>query len=207
MRRELPIALTAICGLLMIGDFFLNVQFLHDAAKIVQSGGVILAAFSLGLASFNLLRIHGGNVQKQRSNWIYSLILVAALIVTVALGLSKGPSSPTYKYWYDNVLSPCSATVYAMTAFYITSAAYRAFRARSLEATLLLVTAAVLMLGNAPIGEMIFGGFPKWASWIMNVVNMAGQRGILIGSGIGAIAGGMRTILGIERSQVGGTSS
>jgi len=190
----------------MIGDFFLNVEALHNLALIAQNGGVIIAAFALGLASINLLQIHGRNISQKRPGWIYSGILFASLLVTVMLGIIKGASSSTYQYWYGNVLTPSSATVYAMTAFYITSAAYRAFRARSIEASLLLVTAAILMLGNAPIGEMIFKGFPSWARWIMNVVNMAGQRGIMIGAGVGAIASGMRTILGIDRSHAGGAN-
>jgi hypothetical protein len=206
VKRTAPLVITAFFGLLMVFDFFLDIEPLHNLALVSQNGGVIIAAFALGLASVNLLQVHGSNVAKRRPDWIYSGILILALLSTVVLGLTQGASSPSYQYWYESVLTPSSATVYAMTAFYITSAAYRAFRARSLEASLLLVTAAILMLGNAPIGEMIFGGFPAWARWIMNVVNMAGQRGIMIGAGIGAVASGMRTILGIDRSHAGGAN-
>jgi hypothetical protein len=203
LRRELPRAIVLILGILMIADFFLSIPALQELAKQVQNGVIVVAAFSLGLACVNLLRIHGKNVSDRKGKWGYSLALIAALLVTAGLGIVVGPNHNAYKFVFDNIQTPCSATVYAMTAFYMASAAYRTFRARSLEAGLLLVSAAILMLGRAPLGEMIFSGFPGWADWLMNVVNLAGQRGILIGSGIGAIAAGMRTLVGIDRRQTG----
>jgi hypothetical protein len=94
--------------------------------------------------------------------------------------------------------------MFALLAFYIASAAFRAFRIRSFEAMLLAVAAVLVMLGRVPIGEAIWNGLPKIADWIMNVPNNAAKRAILIGAALGAIATGLKVILGLERNYLGG---
>lgn len=94
--------------------------------------------------------------------------------------------------------------MYALLVFYIASAAFRAFRARNIEATLMLSAAILVMIGRVPIGMAVSNMFPKLANWIMCVPNSAGQRGIIIGATIGVIAVGLKTILGIERSYLRG---
>jgi hypothetical protein len=39
--------------------------------------------------------------------------------------------------------------------------------------------------------------------WIMNYPNLAGQRAIMIGIGLGVVAMSLRLILGIERTYLG----
>ncbi len=118
-----------------------------------------------------------------------------------------------FMWMYQNLFVPMQATMFSILAFYIASAAYRAFRARTREATVLLVTAIVVMLGRVPLGAMLipykpWGGqveFLPWLTeWILNNPSMAAQRGIMIGIGLGMIATSLRIIFGIERTYMGG---
>ncbi len=100
------------------------------------------------------------------------------------------------------------ATMFAMLAFYVASAAFRAFRARNAEATLLLLTATIVMLWRVPMGEGLFIAIhPKLPNlintYIMGGVNVAVQRGIIIGAALGASATSLRIMLGIERTYMG----
>jgi hypothetical protein len=70
--------------------------------------------------------------------------------------------------------------MFALLAFFVASAAFRAFRARNAEAALLLVSAIIILIGRAPMG-----------------------RAIMLGAAIGALATGLRVILGLERSHLG----
>lgn len=208
MKRELPIAIAFMVGLLMCASFFFSYKPLSQASSMVENWGVIVAAFALGLASVNLVQIHLRRIMRGTGlDWLYSGSLIFSMLGMAILGIIKGPTYKTYQFWFDALFVPGQATVYAMTGFFIASAAYRAFRVRNIEAAILLVSAAILMLANVPIGQMMWKRMPEIGSWLMNVPNLAGQRGMMIGAGIGGIASGLRVLLGIEKSYLGGSSS
>ena len=106
-------------------------------------------------------------------------------------------------FFYNNLYSPLSVAVVALTIFFIATASLRAITARNTGAAILLVAAVFVMLAAIPIGDAISAQIPKWADWINKIPNMAGQRGILVTSAIGSIAFGLRVLLGLERTQFG----
>lgn len=114
-----------------------------------------------------------------------------------------GREGRVFVWIYDHIFSPSNATMFALLAFFVASAAFRAFRARNLEAALLLGAAILMMLGRAPLGRAISDVFPDLAQWILDVPSNGGRRAIMMGAAIGAIATALRIILGIERSHLG----
>ena len=64
------------------------------------------------------------------------------------------------KWLYEYIYTPLSATMFALLAFFVASASYRAFRIRNFEATLLLVAGVLLMLGRVPLGNTAY--IPWW---------------------------------------------
>ncbi len=109
---------------------------------------------------------------------------------------------------YDYIYVPLQATMFALLAFFVASASYRAFRARNKEATLLLVAGFIVMLGRVPVGEAFsidgYLSFSQMSQFIMSVPAMSVQSGIMIGVALGVISTSLRLILGIERSHLGG---
>ena len=118
----------------------------------------------------------------------------------------KNPADWVFQFIY----TPLQATMFSLLAFFIASAAFRAFRMRTLEAGLLLIAGVLVIIGRVPLGQFDWGiarsefGFHTIMQWIMNVPNTAAMRGIMMGAAMGVIVMGMKVILGIERSYLGG---
>ena len=210
MRREVPIAITFIVGIVMLLDSFTTDGIFNPMADEVSTWIIILSAMLVGLATVNLFRIHGNNVARKRPGWFNSAALLAMLVGYAFIGIVNRSYpeneffADLYQKLFDHVQSPLGAAMFAIIAFYIASASYRAFRARSMEATVLLISAIILMLGRAPIGELIWSQFPAVGDWMMTIINTTGQRAITIGSAIGMFITSMRVLLGLERGHLGG---
>ena len=124
-------------------------------------------------------------------------------VARAPLPMVFGLDGRLYTWTYNYIFAPCNATMFALLAFYIASAGFRAFRARNTEAALLLGAGIILLLGRAPIGRLIYDSLPEVANWIIDVPNNAGRRAIIMGAALGAIVTGLRVILGMERQHLG----
>ena len=192
-------------GLAMIVQFFIPHPTSLEFASMIYKWIIVLMAFALILAIGNLIRHHGNKIARRKEDWRYSIVTLAGMVVMAAVGLGWGIGAESlYQRLFLNVMAPLGGTMFALLAYYMASAAYRAFRARSLEATLLLASAFIVMIGFMPFGQYLHPRFPAFAEWVMTVPNMASQRGILLGVAFGSIATALKIILGIERSWLGG---
>lgn len=116
-------------------------------------------------------------------------------------------------WWlYEYAFKPLQATIFAMLAFYVASAAFRAFRAKNVEAFLLLGTAFIILLGRTFAGVFLTGWMPPFLSGlrienltvtIMQVFNTAGNRAIMIGIALGIASTSLKVLLGVDRSYLG----
>ena len=64
-----------------------------------------------------------------------------------------------FNWMFTNVFTPLSATMFALLAFFVASASYRAFKIRNFEATLLLISGIIIMIGRVPLGSKISSWF------------------------------------------------
>ncbi len=214
MKREVPLFITAVIGLFMILSFFVPHEWVSVPADFLQLCAVIAVAFGYVLGGANVLRVNFDGISKREPGWPFKLVLVLALLTTVAVGAMEGEGflnpGTRSKWIYDNVYSPMSATMFALLAFFIASAAFRAFRIRTLEAGFLAAAALIVMLGRVPIGNVMTSWLPEplrlpvVQEWIMEIPQNASKRAILMGAALGVMATGLRVILGIERSYLSG---
>ncbi len=131
----------------------------------------------------------------------------------------KYPWSGEYRaqgspFWwlYEYAFKPLTATMFAMLAFYVASAAFRAFRAKNVEAILLLGTAFLILLGRTFAGVLLTDWLPESLSglrienltiYVMQVFNTAGNRAIMIGIALGIVSTSLKVLLGIDKSYLG----
>ena len=205
MKRQIPLMIVIILGFLFVGHTFVPHKYSIDFYDWFISWTKAISPFAVALGVMSLWMVHGTKITRKAPNWQYSLVTLVALVFTAFAGFMWGTNEGTPFMWlFKNVQMPMSATMFSLLAFYISSAAYKAFRARSPEATVLLVAGIIVMLGQVPIGAMISKWIPETATWILNVPNLAAKRGIMTGVGLGMTAVSLKILLGIERTYLGG---
>jgi len=214
MRREIPLLITAIAGFGFVIQYFIPHWPFNKLSDWFSDWFSIVQACAIVLGALNLMKISAVKVMNRKSDWGYAAVIIITFILMCVVGFAGGRDfrnpGTAFDWLYNYTYIPLSATMFAILAFFVASASYRAFRARNFEATLLLVAAFFVMLGRVPVGYSLSFFMPEgWqlsdlASWVMAVPQAAGQRAIMIGIGLGIVSTSLRIILGIERSHIGG---
>lgn len=233
-RRWVIVAVTFLGGLFFALEYYYpthlrdgrQVNFLTpylEPATIILS---VIGAFTVGLGVYSLGQVHGRNLLRKRPGWGNSLAFFVSMIAMFVFVLwdhylKQEPSATgalpypkaIYEILFNGLYLPLGAATFSLLAFYIASAAYRAFRVRTLEAGLMMAAAFLVMLGQVPIGswmthwipttgELGFLGFfrvERLGEWILTWWNAPAQRGIVLGVAVGALAMSLRVWLSLER--------
>ena len=223
MRTTLPLIIAFLSGIVMVLAFFINPEqkVLGDISQELLIWASIIGGFSFLLGAVSITRVNWRSYVTRKSGWGYNLVtIVGVFMMTIPAlwpaswlpdsmaSLAGRNAGSIYDWFFLYLATPMSQTMFAILAFYIATAAYRAFRARSSQATLLLITASIVMLWRVPMGEallrVIYDGLPEIINtYIMAGINMTVQRGIIIGAALGAATFSLRILLGIERTYMG----
>jgi hypothetical protein len=223
MKREIPLIITFVAGLAFILQYFIPHTPFSRFETVFSDWFAIVGAFAIWLGALSLIKMQLINISRKSHDWPISALIIVCFLVIVIAGAWDGyrglHSTPAYSFrdpgthfdWlYVYVYSSLSSTMFAILAFFVASASYRAFRARNLQATLLLLAGFFVMLGRVPVGDFLTSFLPErmqlsqWAIWLMAFPNTAGQRAIMIGIALGTVSTSLRIILGIERSHLEG---
>lgn len=230
-RRYIILFATFIGGLFFALEFFWPVHdmptpedpkavgnFLTPFVVPFANTLTVIAGFTVGLGVINLFSLHGKRIIKGSTGWVNSFVFFVGCILMLVFGIwdktAKEGSFPKnfYLVMQEGAYQALDATMFSIIAFYIVSAAYRAFRVRSVEATMLLITAVIVMLGQITIGQLLTNWLPEQANhwtgnfrfeiirdWILTKANAPAVRAIAFGLGIGSLAVALRIWLGLER--------
>ncbi len=232
-RRTLIVGVTFLGGLFFALEYFWpvhtekgqEVNFLTSYIEPAALALSVAGAFTVGLGVHSLMQVHGRTLRRRRSGWHNSLAfflsMVAMFVFTLWDFYAKSPT-PTgtrpfhnaiQEVLFNGIYQPLTAATFSLLAFYIASAAYRAFRIRSAEAALMMAAAFLVMLAQVPLGAWLTQGLPKtgylgipnffrlenFGNWILTWWNAPAQRGILFGVAVGALAMSLRIWLSLER--------
>lgn len=228
MKRTVPLFITSVAGIIMILSYFIPPA--QEWGEDVAVWFDVLAAIAFILGGGNLLKSQLKKMSDRTPGWGYAAITALAFLITLGIGLGKFGVTPNEQYpdfawsggfdaqgsafwWlYAYVFSPLQSTMFAMLAFYVASAAFRAFRAKNIDATLLLVAAFIILLGRTYAGVWLTSFIPNEnspfrieniADMIRSLFTTTGTRAIMIGIALGIASTSLKIILGIDRSYLG----
>jgi len=204
-KKEIPLLLTGIIGLIILLAYFVEFPPLQNAAGTLTNFGSIITGIMIGVGLVNLVIIHGKNVIDQRKGtWPFSLWLIISMFGTIFVGLWAGvpwgsAGNDIWLFLNNYIRSPISITIFSIFGFYVIAAAVHALKIKSIETALFLISAIVVFLWNAPIGSVIWSGFPGLGAWLLAVPTGGAFRGVLLGASLGLISMGIRILTGRER--------
>jgi len=230
MKRKIPLIITFAVGTLLILSEFIPHKPFGRLSGELENWFLIISGFAIILGQLSLFKVNIIKIKRKTPNWQYFIITLVSFMIMVLIGIFWGTEKnpgifgngqiivdtigyKPFDYLFHNVYQHLQATMFSLLAFFIASAAYRAFIARTVESNLLLFAAILVMLGNTSLGSSLTGWLPhslsflhlpRISEFIMKYPNTAGQRAIMIGAGLGIIGSSLRIILGIERSYLGG---
>lgn len=229
-KRQWPIIVAFVCGIVMWARYYIPTEQSQTLQDEFVRWARILFGFAAMLGILSLLHHHWSKIKFKRPGFGFSWITLVAFVIMALTGLLPiswrwlgfaerfmeldGP----HMYLWGYMLVPMQATMFSVLAFFIASAGFRAFRARSVEATALLAAGCIIMIGRVPVGDLITSGwtasiggteysilpFAQVTDWLLNIPNAAAQRGIILGVILSWVAISVRIIFGIERTYMGG---
>ncbi|HEX6985060.1 MAG TPA: hypothetical protein VF170_06765, partial [Planctomycetaceae bacterium] len=145
MKRTVPLFIAGVTGMVLIVSYF--VPPYEGWGDVAMGWFNILAAVAFVLGGGNLIKLNLAKISARRPGWGYAAVTLVAFLATIAIGLLKvgvPPSAefPEYGRWansykaegsvfwwlFEYVLTPLNQTMFALLAFFVASAAFRAFR-------------------------------------------------------------------------------
>lgn len=228
VRRWVIVGVTFLVALYVPLEFYIpRHNFLTVWRDPIGDLMRVLSGFTIGLGIINLVIVHGRHIIQRTANLPFSLAFFVGFISMTVVGFlnrykpdfwaqKPGPGELAFwtaaqKVFFEGLLLPLTSTVFSLLAFFIVSAAYRAFRIRTLEAGLLMAAAIIVMLANVPVGTWLTSWLPsegwiKWlrlenaALWLTVQINTPAMRGILFGAAVGSLGAALRIWLSLEKS-------
>lgn len=230
MKRNTPLIFAFVVGMLVILAEFIPHRPFGELTSTLEDWFMIISGFAILLGQASLIRVNSHIIYHKEPNWQYHLAGMISFFLMLIFGIlwgmqesigllghgeriSQAIGMKPFDYLFEYAYMPLSSTVFSLLAFFIASAAYRAFIIRGFESNLLMITAVIVIIGRSSFGSMLtaslpeayrFWHIPRLADFLMEYPNTAAQRAILISAGLGIVGSSLRIILGIERSYLGG---
>lgn len=208
--RIILTVLTLSTGIIVLLSFVLDSPVIDLFRGVFVEWTVIIVAFAMILGVFNVLQTHARRIQSGQGA-IYSVILVVAFLTVFVPGILSservpdslselvGPTGSIVDFAYRYVQRPLQSTLFSLMALFAITAAWRAFRVRSMSSFVMFIASVLVLLGSVDLEVNGWDLFVETKRWIISVPAMAGARGILLGIVLATIVAGARLLMGVDR--------
>ena len=190
----------------MLADYFLNVPVFITWGAELRRWAILFMAITIAGAVIGLtITCVKDIVAKKPKIWYYRLWMLFVLYGWLITGLVLGSSHQYYTFLFNNVVAVIYMTMMGLTAFSLFAALYRSLRIRNFDVFLLAGITAIVTIGNVPIGDVIWPGFPLMREWLFEAPVLGGDRALLIITAIGGASICYNIIIGKNRLWMGQT--
>lgn len=199
-----------LLGIVIVVSLFIYVPYFFDVPEPVTAveswlitTTVVILSVAIWIGVYTLTRRQVMKAQRGDRGWPYGIWMVLLVWLMIVVGLTLGRESSTFMFFADAFVVPGDATIYALLVFYLTSSAFRAFKIRDVEAFLLMLTTFIVILKQAPAGELMAPQLAPLGTWLTNYLAMAATRVFGISAALGGIVLAVRLLAGKEMAMIG----
>jgi hypothetical protein len=202
--NTIPWILALVSGVVMYLQFYFDVGVFNSLAEMIKTTTIVISTIAMGIGFLNLVSTHVKYLQSTRevaAQKVMSVYWLFCCLVTFVTGVIPPMlSHPVYNFMMERIRVNANIAASALFPPWILVAGYRAFKIRNIESLFFTLSAALVALGNVPVGGLIWSGFPVIGGWITQKLIAAVFRAITIGIGIGVIGMALRVYLRMERA-------
>jgi hypothetical protein len=202
-RKETSLILIGLSFFIVTGVYFFDIPVLNNFSNNLVLLVSVLNAMSILLALYSQTRRSLLLTRQKAHGWPYQLYLVVTIYLMAALGFVYGQSSSQFMWFQYAILNPTGSVIYSVLAFYMASACARAFRARSPQAAMLLISGIIVLMGQAPLTGVFAPFLGTAGTYLTSSFAMAASRVFTMSVTVGAVVLGVRIITGKESSAIG----
>ena len=202
-RKEFTVLVVAISFAIAFVPYFFDVPLLGTFSSKLTMIVSIVNAFAILLALYSQTRRNVSFIEQRIKGWPYQLWTVFLLYLCTFIGLYFGQTSPSFLFFQYAFLMPAGAVQYSILTFYMASAGMKAFRARSPQATLLIIAGILVLLGQAPMTGAFFPLGEDIRLYLTENFAVGTAKMFSISMVVGAIVLGVRILLGKEEQSIG----
>ena len=209
MRSPVSTAIAMAVGLLVLIGYLLPIGIVGQLRTIILDWAITLAGIAGLVAIFNLAAVHWRKIGDKRNRDYYSVFLILAFWATFLAGVAAKvwgvPSQHDFQRVVTAIQMPIEASLMGVLAISLAYASFRLFqRRKGLMAVIFVISALVFLIILS--GLLSFGGSVPVLGSLINLLNLlpvAGARGILLGIALGSLTTGLRILMGTDRPYSG----
>jgi hypothetical protein len=208
-KRLITVLIAGVSGLIVLLDFAGSGPIVGVIARTLVGWAALITAIALLIGVLSVSWSHIERVRRRSADWGYSLVLLAGMALVIVVGIffplpgSSGVSLPgslaeqPIRVVFSAIYEPIASSLLALLAFFSLSAALRALGRRSVDAMVIITVAVVVLVSQLP-PVYALPGVAQTVQWMNDYVALAGARGLLIGTAIGALVASVRVLLGFD---------
>lgn len=200
--RVVITAIAIAAGLFVLAGYFFQLEALVDLQVLLLDWAIVMAGMAVLVGVVNLVAVHMEKFRTHQKGGMYGLLLISAMVITGAIGISLGPENRYVRLTVDAIIVPVEASLMAILAVTLIYASIRLLRRRvDVMSIVFLVVALVflILVMPTPLGPIPGEEPNQFLMGILGMFSRGGARGLLIGIALGTLLTGLRVLFGVDR--------
>ncbi len=205
MRSPVATAIAIAAGLVVLLGYFVPLTELKGIQDVLLGWAVVLAGFAALVGIMNLLRTHWHKMTAPREGDRLSVVVILAFGLTLVAGIFFTPAHAQYQQVIYSIQLPIEASLMAALAIALAYASLRILQRRRGLMGVVFVLSALVFLAMGT-GLLTAGSDSSVLGMLFSAIQLlpvAGARGILLGIAIGSLITGLRILMGLDRPYSG----